>query len=414
MRTSVRSVVGPVGAIAVLASLLVGAAPAAAIVPGTNGPIVFETSRDGNNEIYRMNPDGSDVVRLTNLFSNEVFPAWSPDGTKITYSSDVAEIGNLDVYVMNNDGSGKTRLTNAPGEDRGTSWTSDGEKIVFHSSRDRTPTHTFDVWTMNPDGSDQTKIFTNGSAAYVCGDSQTGRIVFNSNRDGNFEIYTMDINGGNLFQVTNTEAPTLNSGPKWSPDCQTISYNSTDSGGSLDVFRIDADGTDRVNLTNAPGVFDAFSAWSPDGQRIVYSSNLDGNFELYTMDSDDGGNRTRLTFTAGTEFRADWGIPARVELDDTARGNATRAQVNATFTCPAGEVFFVEVDLTQDATSGSGSARGTCTGEPQSVLVQITRTSGPGFVAGPAEACITASNAAPRSRMASDEIELCNTVTLTP
>ena len=430
MRKSVRIVAGSVGGLTLLASLLVGAAPAAAIVPGTNGPIVFESSRDGQNEIYRMNPDGSDQVRLTHLQSNEVFPAWSPDSTKITYSSDVAEIGNLDVYVMNNDGSGQTRLTDAPGEDRGTSWTSDGEKIVFHSSRDRDATHTFDVWTMNPDGSDQTKIFTNGSAAYVCGDSRTGRIVFNSSGDPlgtnpatgtnpttgapirDFEIFTMDIDGTDVVQVTDNAV--LDSGPKWSPDCSQISYNSIDAGGSLDVFRVDADGSDITNLSNSPGVFDAFSAWSPDGQRIVYSSNLDGNFELYTMDADDGGNRTRLTFTEGTEFRADWGIPPRVELDDTARGDATRGQITGTFTCPAGEVFVVAVQVTQGDTTGSGRARGTCTGEPQSILVQYSRTSGPGFVAGPAEACITASNAAPRSRTVNDEIELCNTVTLTP
>lgn len=418
MRTSARIIAGPVGAIAILASLLVGVNPAGAIVPGTNGPIVFETSRDGNAEIYSMNADGSEQVNLTNNPFSDVFPAWSPDSTKVSFSSDRAEPNNADVYVMNNDGSGVTRLTNAPGEDRGASWTSDGEKIVFHSARDRDATHAFDIFIMNPDGSDQTKLLTNGAAAYACGDSETGKIVFNSNGDlvgtnptGDFEIYTMDIDGSNLFQVTDNLV--LDSGPKWSPDCSQISFNSLDTT-SLDVFRIDADGSDRTNLTNAPGVFDAFSAWSPDGQRIVFSSNRDGNFEIYTMDSSDGGNLARLTFTeAGSEFRADWGIPPRVELDDTARGDATRAQVTGTFTCPAGEVFIVRVDLTQGGTTGTGSSRGTCTGNPQSVLVQITRTSGPGFVAGPAEACVTANNAAPRARMA-DEIELCNTVTLTP
>jgi Tol biopolymer transport system component len=300
-----------VASAAVLSSttILVGATPAQAIVPGANGRIVFESS----GEIFTMNPDGSVPLNLTNDPARDVFPAWSPDATRITFSTDRAEAGNADVYVMNADGSGVKRLTDAPGEDRGTSWTSDGELIVFHSSRDRDATHTFDVFTMNPDGTDQTKIFTNGSAAYVCGDSETGTIVFNSNGDplgtnpeGDFEIFTMDIDGSNVFQVTNNAV--LDSGPKWSPDCSTISYNSLDTGGSLDIFRIDADGTGQVNLTNTPGVFDAFSAFSPDGTRIVFSSNRDGNFEIYTMDATDGGNVTRLTFTADrADFRADWG-----------------------------------------------------------------------------------------------------------
>ncbi|HWH35779.1 MAG TPA: hypothetical protein VNT56_10740 [Acidimicrobiales bacterium] len=418
MRTSCKRAIGPFGALAVGASLLVGAGPADAIVPGTNGPIVFETGRDGPGEIYKMNPDGSEQVNLTNNPFFDVFPAWSPDGTKITFSSDRAEPLNADVYIMNNDGSGQTRLTNAPGEDRGTSWTSDGEKIVFHSSRDRDATHTFDVFIMNPDGSDQTKIFTNGSAAYVCGDSVTGRIAFNSNGnplgtnpEGDFEIFTMDIDGSDVFQVTSNTV--LDSGPKWSPDCEQISYNSIDAGGSLDIFRIDADGTNRVNLTNAPGVFDAFSAWSPDDQRIVFSSNRDGNFELYTMDASDGGNVVRLTFTAGTEFRPDWGVFARLVIDDTVRGDANRAQVTGTLTCEAGDVFLVEVELTQGDTTGTGTARGTCTGSEQTYRAGITRTSGPGFTPGPAQACVTATNASPGSRTVNDDIDLCNEVTFT-
>jgi len=320
-----RALAGFVSGSALVGTLLVGATASHAIVPGPNGRIAFESSRTGDNEIFTMNPDGSVPINITNNPANDVFPAWSPDGTRLTFASDRAEAGNLDVYVMNADGTGVTRLTNAPGEDRGTSWTSDGQKIVFHSSRDRDATHTFDIFTMNPDGTNQTKIFTNGSAAYVCGGSTSGIIVFNSSGDPlgtnlanginpttglpirDFEIFTMNMTGGDLFQVTNNTV--LDSGPKWSPDCSTISYNSLDSGGSVDVHRINADGTGDVNLTNTPGIFDAFSAWSPDGTLIVFSSNRDVNFEIYTMSAVDGSNVTRLTFTGlgEADLRADWG-----------------------------------------------------------------------------------------------------------
>lgn len=309
-RRSARRVLTGLASAAVLSSttILVGATPAQAIVPGDNGRIVYEAG----GEIFTVNPDGSLPLNLTNNEARDVFPAWSPDASKITFSSDRAEAGNADIYVMNADGSGVKRLTDAPGEDRGTSWTSDSKRIVFHSSRDASDSHRFDIFTMKPDGTDQTKILENGSAAYVCGDSKTGTIVFNSSGDlvgnnpgGDFEIFTMDIDGSNVFQVTNNAV--LDSGPKWSPDCSTISYNTLDTT-SLDIHRINADGTGDVNLTDAPGVFDAFSAFSPDGTRVVFSSNRDGNFELYTMSSVDGSNVTRLTSTEKTaEFRADWG-----------------------------------------------------------------------------------------------------------
>ena len=283
-------------------------------MPGVNGLIAFESNRFIDNEIFVMNSDGTIEQNLTQNPANDVFPAWSHDSTKLTFASDRHQPGNLDVYVMNRDGSGVAQLTNSPGEDRGTSWTSDGQKIVFHSARDRDATHTFDVFTMNADGSNETKIFTNGSAAYVCGDSVNGTIVFNSsgnpigeNPERDFEIFTMDMSGGNVDQLTHNAV--LDSGPKWSPDCTKISYNSLDAGSSLDVHRINANGTGDVNLTNAPGVFDAFSAWSPDGQGIVFSSDREVNFELFKMSSVDGSNVERLTFTkkGNADLRADWG-----------------------------------------------------------------------------------------------------------
>ncbi len=75
-----------------------------------NGKIAFHSNRDGNWEIYTMNPDGSDQNRLTNNNYDDEGPAWSPDGSKIVFTSN--RDGNDEIYVMNPDGSGQTRITN--------------------------------------------------------------------------------------------------------------------------------------------------------------------------------------------------------------------------------------------------------------------------------------------------------------
>jgi tricorn protease-like protein len=120
--------------------------------------IAFTSSRDGNKEIYVMNADGSSQTRLTftpGLVTNETFqlvdqnPSWSPDGTKIYFDS--TRDGNLEIYVMNADGSGQTRLTDHPAIDAIPIPSPNGKELVFTS--DRSSRDARKLYTMGTDGS---------------------------------------------------------------------------------------------------------------------------------------------------------------------------------------------------------------------------------------------------------------------
>src|SRR5262245_20173517 len=76
---------------------------------GLSGRIVFETDRDGNLELYRLNAAGLDAVRLTNNGAIDRNAVWSPDGARIAFMSNYD--GNYEIYVMNADGTGKANLT---------------------------------------------------------------------------------------------------------------------------------------------------------------------------------------------------------------------------------------------------------------------------------------------------------------
>jgi len=91
------------------------------------GTIAFASDRDGNYEIYVMNPDGSGQKRLTNNSAADFAPSWSPDGKRIAFTSD--RDGNGEIYLMNADGTGVRRLTNSPANDGGPSWSPDGHGI---------------------------------------------------------------------------------------------------------------------------------------------------------------------------------------------------------------------------------------------------------------------------------------------
>ena len=118
------------------------------------GKIAFASDRDGDFEIYIMNPDGGGLVRVTDNAAEDTQPTWSPDGTRLAFVSN--RDGNNEIYVVNADGSGTTRLTNNSAEDFDPAWSPSltTPKIAFVTHRDGND----EIYTMNPDGTAQTNI----------------------------------------------------------------------------------------------------------------------------------------------------------------------------------------------------------------------------------------------------------------
>ena len=116
----IRSAVGLLSVAALSMALVAGSrADAGALLQANEGKIAFRSNRDGNNEIYVMNADGSGQTRLTrDAFAED--PTWSPDGTRIAFRS--ARDGNSEIYVMSANGSGQTNLTQNAASDRDAAW----------------------------------------------------------------------------------------------------------------------------------------------------------------------------------------------------------------------------------------------------------------------------------------------------
>ena len=270
-----------------------------AVGPGTlsDTKLAFVSDRDGNNEIYIMNVDGTGQTRLTNNGAGDSEPSWSPDGTKIAFQT--SRDGNFEIYVMNADGSSPTRLSNNGASDFSPDWSPDGTKIAFVSDR----TGFGDIYVMNADGSAQTRLTTAADSDSSPTWSPDGtKIAFSSSRDGNSEIYSMDPNGGNQTRLTNNVA--LDDEPSWSPDSSKIAFASNRDG-DFEIYVMNADGTGQTNLSsNASN--DNNPSWSPDGSRIVFSSSRDGNSEIYSMNSF-GGSVTNLTrLSSDNEYLSSW------------------------------------------------------------------------------------------------------------
>ncbi|MGB7069089.1 MAG: DPP IV N-terminal domain-containing protein [Pyrinomonadaceae bacterium] len=274
------------------------------ILPATSAAqdkIAFTSPRDGNEEIYVMNPDGSNQTRLTNNTTNDFAPSLSPDGSRIAFMG--RRDGNDEIYVMNADGSNQTRLTNNPAIDDTPFFSPDGNRIAFTSSRDGNS----EVYIMDSDGSNQTRLTNNPAFDRNPSFSPDGsRIAFESNRDlsSSMEIYVMNADGSNQTRLT-FFSPANDDLPSFSPDGGRIAFTSTRDGNS-EIYVMNADGSNQVRLTNNPATDDSTS-FSPSGAKIAFVSERDGNREIYAMDPN-GTNLTRLTFTAPfNESSPSWG-----------------------------------------------------------------------------------------------------------
>jgi Tol biopolymer transport system component len=126
-----------------------------------NNQLVFMSLMNSADlQIYVMSIDGTNLRQLTSV-ANNGDPVWSPDGTRISFGSDREGGNKLNIFAMNADGSQQEQLTHfdVPFEAGDTNWSSDGKKITFeydvNGMKQSDPNAYAEVWTMNPDGSDE-------------------------------------------------------------------------------------------------------------------------------------------------------------------------------------------------------------------------------------------------------------------
>jgi Tol biopolymer transport system component len=272
--------------------------------PTISGPsrIAFVSSRSGNNDIYVMNTDGSQLVNLTGDPAGDLQPAWSPDGTRIAFVSNRS--GNNDIYVMNADGSQQMNLTSHDAEDIHPTWSPDGTRIAFASSRGGGT----NIYTITPAGEEVVQLTRAPGINEAPVWSPDGtRLAFVSNRDnGNWEIYTMNADGTDQVNITN--AADDDRDPAWSPDGTRIAFVSNRAG-DWEIFLMNVDGSAQTIFNDTPDD-DGGPAWSPDGAQmifhtLVFVSGESPNYEIYRVNLD-GSGLQNLTSHPATDIQAAW------------------------------------------------------------------------------------------------------------
>ncbi len=188
---------------------------------------------------------------------------------------------------MEDEESALVNLTHNPGDDVGPAYSAEGWWMVFQSNRDGN----WEIYTVDFFGQHLTRqtygpardtdpVWSPACAGSTPG-SVTGTIAFQSDRAGNWDIFLLNLGTSKgPFQMTTD--PGSDTNPSWAPDGSALAFES-DKNGNWDIFTIRPDGTDRVQRTDDPAD-EIGPVWSPDGSAIAYASNRSGDWDLYMLD----------------------------------------------------------------------------------------------------------------------------------
>jgi len=235
------------------------------------------------------------AYQLTHVDTGEPFP--SPDGKKVLFESKVA--GFYQLFTMNPDGSEITQITQDPWNHDTPSWSSDGTKISFVSDQNK---HSV-VYIMHVDRTGLERLSPeNAESIHPTWSPDSTKVIYCADDDlappkkNDASIYVVDVNSKEIKTLITGG---VNTYPSFSPDGKRIAFRKMIGDMNSEVFVANADGTEPKNLSNHMA-FDGWPAWSPDGKLIAFSSNRRANYQIHMMNADGSGVR----LVANTEGRA--------------------------------------------------------------------------------------------------------------
>lgn len=250
--------------------------------------LVFKTNRDGNDNIYSINLDGSDWQRLTDHNGADIYPEASPDGMKIAYTSDIN--GIWQIVVMDWDGKNKRQITHNNFRSAYPAWSHDMKYIYFEAYLDGD----WELYRINSDGSGQIRLTHNsrGHDWHPSAHPFDLKIIFESGMPGHDDIYIMNSDGSAPSRIFSSHVRRRT--PHLSNDSTKLTYTRY-FGDNSEVYYADIRDQNEIRITSNGG-WDGHPRFSPDDKLIVYEESSGGKEDLIIFNIETGG-KTNITNT---------------------------------------------------------------------------------------------------------------------
>ncbi|RKU39237.1 hypothetical protein C6496_02555 [Candidatus Poribacteria bacterium] len=252
--------------------------------PGTE-KIAFTSTRDGNSEIYIMNPDGSQQQNLTWHSARDLAPAWSPTGQHIAFNSD--RDGIRDIYLMDADGKNVRKVFRSSAYREYPAWSPDGKKLAYLRAED------WSIYVATVDGEQVERIApTNSRGGWPAWSPDGSEIVFVSTDVTGYLLKAVNLQTRKVRVLLPNDEPKTIWDPAWSPDGALIAFHWYKKG----IYTIRKSGRGlKLLVRNA-----SRPAWSPSGDELIYGKDK----QLFKFDL---SNRRAKQLTHGAiNFGADW------------------------------------------------------------------------------------------------------------
>jgi serine/threonine protein kinase len=298
---------------------LVSATPSAVIAPptptatstpfgGGQGEIAFASDRTGVTQIYLVKNDGSDLRKITDLPEGACQPLWSPDGQRLVITSPCEKNQQLyrgsGLFIINADGTGLTPLPTVPGGDFDPSWSPDGKFIAFTSLRNTGRTR---VYVINLETNEVIRLSGQYSYDRQPSWSPDGtQIAFVTTQKGPVQIWTMNADGSDQ-KVYSRSGDAINTSPSWSPDGTLILFTQVQGQNGVPGLVVASYSPDYNEFRYDMGPFPMREArYSPDGLWLVFEGWPEGNNHDIYIVSGSGAARTLLTDDSFNDFDPTW------------------------------------------------------------------------------------------------------------